>query len=79
MKISTQLGYAGGFHETVAEVREFVSGLMAKWQAQVSCCVTLSLMEQVIHITECSFRTRRLTVLNRKRWLISLHCGSAAG
>ena len=35
MKISTQLGYAGGFHETVAEVRELEqAGLDTVWVAE---------------------------------------------
>jgi F420-dependent oxidoreductase-like protein len=53
MKISTQLGYAGGFHETVEEVREFEkAGLDTVWVAEAYGFDAVSLMGYLAATTE---------------------------
>ena len=53
MKISTQLGYAGGFHETVTEVRELErAGLDTVWVAEAYGFDAASLMGYLAAETE---------------------------
>ncbi len=48
MRISTQLGYAGGFHEAVEEVREFEkAGLDTVWVAEAWGFDAVSFMETI--------------------------------
>ncbi len=53
MRISTQLGYAGGFHETVEEVREFErAGLDTAWVAEAWGFDAVSFMGYLAATTE---------------------------
>ena len=53
MKISTQLGYAGGFHETVAEIQELEkAGLDLVWVAEAYGFDGVSLMGYIAAKTE---------------------------